>query len=160
MLEKLIPLLGKSIEDEKIKTLFTEWNLPYPKSITCTPNNDSLKGKFEKNGIRLYFGMGSFSRFLKPIPAKRANSYIAQFTMIEFTPKRTDGMPFGVRFDMTADELTAIFGEPKVVDFLGKTTTWRKNYTDKHEVLMRDNVFTDGTTLRSITLTFIFEADM
>lgn len=160
MLEKLIPLLGKSIEDKEIKDLLTEWNVTYPKSITCTANNTNLKDKIEKHCIRLYFGMGGYSPYLKPIPAAREGSFIAQFTMIEFTKKRTDSMPFGVRFDMTPDELTAIFGEPKVVDFMGKTTTWRKNYTDKHEMIVSDNLYSDGSSLRSMTLTFIFEPDI
>jgi hypothetical protein len=160
MLEKLIPLLGKSIEEKEIKDLLAEWNVEYPKSIYCTPNNTNLKGKIEKHCIRLYFGLGGNSRYLKPIPTARENSFIAQFTMIEFTKKRTDLMPFGVRFDMTPDELTAIFGTPKVVDFMGKTTTWRKNYTDKHEMIVCDNLYSDGTSLRSMTLSFVYEPDL
>jgi hypothetical protein len=160
MYDKLIPLLGKSIEDKEIKDLLTAWNIVYPKSIYCTPNNTNLKGKIEKNCIRLYFGMGGNSRYLKPIPTSRANSFIAQFTMIEFTKKRTGDIPFGVRFDMTADDLTAILGTPKVVDFMGKTTTWRKNYSNKHEFIVSDSLFTDGTFLRSMTLSFIYEPDL
>jgi hypothetical protein len=160
MIESLLPLLGKSIEDKEIKDLLTEWNVVYPKSIYCTPNNSNLKEKIEKHCIRLYFGLGGNSRYLKPIPTARANSYIAQFTMIEFTPKRTDSIPLGVRFDMTPDALTAILGAPKVVDFLGKTTTWRKNYTDKHELIVSDSLFADGKSLRSMTLTFIYESDL
>jgi hypothetical protein len=160
MYDNLLPLLGKSIEDKDIKALLEEWNVPYPKSIYCTPNNTNLKGKIEKHCIRLYFGLGGNSRYLKPLPSSRANSFIAQFTMIEFTKKRTDSIPFGVRFDMTADELTAILGAPKVVDFMGKTTTWRKNYTKKHELIVSDSLYADGTSLRSMTLTFIYEPDL
>ncbi len=159
MYDKLIPLLGKSIEDKEIKELLKEWNIVYPKSIHCTPNYTTLKGKIEKHCIRLYFGMGGNSRYLKPIATAREGRFIAQFTMIEFTPKRTDSIPFGVRFDMTPDELTAILGAPKVVNFMGTITTWRKSYTKKHELVVSDTLSTDGTSLRSMTLTFIYEPD-
>ena len=160
MYDKLIPLLGKSIEDKEIKTLLEEWKIEYPKSIYCTPNYPVLKSKIEKHCIRLYFGMGGNSRYLKPITSSRANSYIAQFTMIEFTKKRTDSIPFGVTFAMTPDELTAILGAPKVTDFAGKTTTWRKNYTKKHELIVTDSIFPDGTAVRSMNLTFIYVPDL
>jgi hypothetical protein len=160
MIDQLIPLLGKSIEDKEIKELLTEWNIVYPKSIYCTPNNTNLKGKIEKHCIRLYFGLGGNSRYLKPLPSTREGSFIAQFTMIEFTKKRTDSIPFGVRFDMTPDELTAILGAPKVVNFMGTVTTWRKNYTKKHELVVSDSLSMDGSSLRSMTLTFIYEPNL
>jgi hypothetical protein len=159
MIDKLIPLLGKSIGSEEIKTLLTEWNVTYPKSIYCTPDNPNLKGKIEKHCIRLYFGMGGNSRYLKPIPAKWEGGFIAQFTTIEFTPKRTENIPFGVTFAMSPDELTAILGTPKVADSVQKTTTWRKNYTKKHELVVIDSISPEGTALRSMNLTFIYEPD-
>jgi hypothetical protein len=159
MLEKLIALLGKSIESEEVKKLFMELGLKYPAKTTCTPNHSSVKGKFEKDGVLLYFTMGGNSRYLTPIPAKVKNSYIGIFSVIEFTKKCTIALPFGVKYNTTPEELTAIFGEPKVTDFIGKSTIWRKNYTDKHEFIVNDNVFTDGTKLRSVTLTFNWEAD-
>ena len=100
MYDKLIPLLGKSIEEKEIKELLKEWNVVYPKNIHCTPDYTILKGKIEKHCIRLYFGLGGNSRYLKPLPSGREGRFIAQFTMIEFTPKRTDKIPFDVRFDM------------------------------------------------------------
>jgi hypothetical protein len=160
MYDKLIPLLGKSIEDKEIKTLLEEWKIEYPKSIYCAPDYQNLKGKIEKHCIRLYFGMGGNSRYLKPIASHRANSFIAQFTRIEFTKKRTDSIPFGVNFAMTSDELTAILGSPKVTDVVGKTTTWRKNYTKKHELVVTDSLAPDGTALRSMILTFIYQPDL
>jgi hypothetical protein len=160
MIEKLLPLMGKSIESEEIKNLFAEWRLKYPTKTTCTPNHSTVKGKFEKEGVLLYFTIGEFSRYLKPIPARVKNSYIGIFSMIEFTKKCTLDLPFGVKRTMQPEELTAIFGEPKVTNFLGKTTIWRKNYTDRHEFVVNDSVFPDGTALRSITLTFNFETDL
>ena len=160
MLEKLIPLLGKSIESEEIKILFAELGLKYPIKTTCTPNNSSVKGKFEKDGLLLYFTMGGNSRYLKPIPAKTKNSYIGIFSMIEFTKKCTIDLPFGVTYDTKPEELTAIFGAPKITDIMCKSTIWRKNYGEKHEFMVNDNVFMDGTLYRAITLTFIYEADL
>jgi hypothetical protein len=160
MYDKLLPLLGKSIEDEEIKSLLKEWNIAYPKSINCSANYRTLKGKIEMHCIRLYFGMGGNSRHMKPMPASRANSYIAQFTMIEFTAKRKDGIPFNVRFDMTPEQLTKIMGTPKVTDVIGKSTVWRKNYTTEHELIVSDDLYSDGTSLRSITLTFVYEPEL
>jgi hypothetical protein len=160
MIDQLIPLLGKSIESQEIKDLLKAWNITYPKSIFCTPNHPNLKDKVEKHCIRLYFGLGGNSRYLKPLPTARTGSFIAQFSMIEFTKKRTDTIPFDVTFAMTPDELTAILGTPKVADFVGQTTTWRKNYTKKHELVVCDSLFPDGTTLRTMTLTFIYEPDL
>jgi hypothetical protein len=160
MIEKLIPLLGKSIESEEVKSLFRELGFTYPSKTTCTANNDSIKGKFEKEGIRLYFGRGANSRYAKPILGKAKGSFIGIFHMIEFTKKCKDGvMPLGVKYGMKPEELTDIFDEPKVVNFMGTTTTWRKNVTDKHELIVSDSS-SDGGFLRSITLIFNYEQDL
>jgi hypothetical protein len=159
MIDKLITLLGKSIESEEIKALFADWNAQYPKVITCTADNPSLKGKVERDCVRLYFGKGGNSRYLKPIPAKWEGGYIGQFTLIEFTKKRKGGIPFDVEFSMTAEELTAILGKSVTTEFVGTSTVWRKNYTKKHELIVTDNVFPDGTTLRSMTLGYIYEVE-
>jgi hypothetical protein len=160
MIENLISLLGKSIESDEIKDLLMSWNVAYPTKITCTADSPNLKGKIEKDCIRLYFGRGGNSRYLKPIPTRWKGGFVALFTMIEFTKKRKGGIPFEVEHSMTSEELTAILGEPVVVNFMGKTTTWRKNVTDKHELIVSDTVSTDETSLRSITLSFIYEQDL
>ncbi len=160
MLEKLIPLLGKSIESEEIKSLYKDWNAQYPKRITCTANESNIKGKVEKDCIRLYFGRGGNSRYLKPIPAAWAGGYIGMLYMIEFTKKSRGGIPFDVTHAMTPNELTAILGTPKVVDFMGTTTTWRKNTSNKHELIVSDLLSIDGTLIRGITLSFIYEPDL
>jgi hypothetical protein len=160
MIEKLVPLLGKSIENEQIKDLLESWNVAFPSKITCTADSPGLKGKIEKDCVRLYFGRGGNSRYMKPIPTRFKGGYVAMFTMIEFTKKRKGGIPFEIEHSMTADELTTILGTPKVVEFMGTTTTWRKNYTDKHELIVSDTLSTDGSSLRSITLTFIYEQDL
>ena len=152
--------MGQSIESAEIKNLFAELGLKYPTKTTCTPNNSSVKGKFEHDGLLLYFTMGGNSRYLKPIPARVKNSYIGIFSMIEFTKKCTIALPFGVKFNAKPDELTTIFGTPKVTEFMGKSTIWRKNHTEKHEFMINDNLYNDGSSLRSITLTFNYEADL
>ncbi len=159
MIEKLLPLLGKSIQSEEIKTLFEEWNAVYPRKPYCTPNEPNLKVKVERDCIRLYFRLGGNSRYMKPIPAHWDGGFIAQFTMMEFTKKRKGGIPFDVEFSMTAEELTAILGEPVVTNFVGTTTTWRRNLTDKHEFIVSDTGDGDDI-LRSMTLTFIYEKDL
>jgi hypothetical protein len=160
MLDQLIPLLGMRVDSKEIKDIFTEWNAVFPKRVTCTANEPTIKGKVEKNCVRLYFGRGGNSRYLKPIPASWEGGYFGIFTMIEFTKKRKGDMPFDVEFEMEADELTEILGEPKTVEFMGITTTWRKNITDKHEFIVSDTLSTDGSSLRSMTVSFIYEADL
>lgn len=159
MIEKLLPLLGKSIQSEEIKTLFEEWNAVYPKKPYCTANEPNLKGKVERDCIRLYFGRGGNSRYLKPIPAHWDGGFIAQFTMMEFTKKRKGGIPFGVEYSMTPEELTGILGEPVVVEFMGTITTWRKKLEDKYEFIVSDTAG-NGDVLRSMTLSFIYEKDL
>ncbi len=160
MIENLIPLMGKSIESEEIKTLLKSWNVAYPTKITCTADSPGLKGKIEKDCVRLYFGRGGNSRHLKPIPTRWTGGFVALFTMVEFTKKRKGGIPFDVEHSMTAEELTAILGEPKIVEFMGTMTTWRKNYTEQHELIVSDSLSNDGSSLRSITLAFNYEADL
>jgi hypothetical protein len=53
MLNKLIALLGKSIDSKEIKDLFAEWKVAYPKTTTYTANNDVVKTKMEKDGLLL-----------------------------------------------------------------------------------------------------------
>jgi hypothetical protein len=159
MLEKLIPLLGMSLEKEEIKAIFTAWNAQYPKRITCTANEPNIKGKVEKDCIRLYFGRGGNSRYLKPIPTKWEGGYIGMLTTIEFTKKSRGGIPFDVTFAMTDEELTAILGKPKVVNFVGKTTTWRKNLSKRHELIVTDLESAEGK-IRTINLSFIYEPNL
>jgi hypothetical protein len=161
MYDKILPLLGKNIESDEIKALFTEWNVVFPKNTNCTPNYTNVKVKVEKHCLRLYFGLGGNSRYAKPIPAKREGSFTGQFTMMEFTKKRTDAIPFEIKYNMTPAELTKILGEPKVVNFMGTMTTWRKKYLDKYELVVNDSLgTTDTEPLRSVTLGFIYEPDL
>jgi hypothetical protein len=160
MLEKLIPLLGLRVDNEAIKAIYTSWNAVFPKRISCTANEPNLKGKVEKDCIRLYFGRGGNSRYLKPMPTSWEGGFFGMFYMIEFTKKSRGGIPFGVTHAMSADELTAIMGQPKIVEFMGKITTWRKNTSDKHELIVCQNDNTDGTTARSITLSYIYEPNL
>ena len=158
MLDQLIPLLGMRVDSKEIKDIFTEWNAIFPKRVTCTANEPNIKGKVEKNCIRLHFGRGGGSRYLKPIPTTWKGGNVCIFTAIEFTKKRRSEIPFDLRFDMTADEITAILGEPVVL--VGEASTWRKNITDKHELIVRDSFFKDGTSTRSMTVSFVYEADL
>ena len=160
MLDQLIPLLGMRVDSKEIKDIFTEWNAIFPKRVTCTANEPNIKGKVEKNCVRLYFGRGGNSRYLKPIPASWEGGYFGIFTMIEFTKKRKGDMPFDVEFEMEADELTEILGEPKIVEVVGKTTIWRKNITDKHEFIVNETINVDGSVFRAMTVSFVYEPDL
>jgi hypothetical protein len=97
----------------------------------------------------------------KPIPAKQKGSYVGIFTMIEFTKKFKGEMPFGIKYGMNYAEITEILGAPKVAEFMGKTTTWRKNITDKHEFVVSDSqTGSNPEILRSAYIAFIWEADL
>jgi hypothetical protein len=160
MLEEIYPLLGKSIESDEIKALFTAWNVEYPKKTTCTPNNSRVKTKMMKDDVLLNFTMGGYSKYTIPIPAKTKNSYVGIFTMIEIKKKCKIKLPFDISHASTPDDLTNALGEPKVTNFVGKSTMWRKNITDKHEITVSHDEYTDGTTLHSITINFIFDPEV
>jgi hypothetical protein len=160
MLEKVYKLLGKSIESEEIIALFKEWNIEYPTKTTCTPNNDTVKTKMKKDGLILYFTKGGNSRYLKPIPAKKSNSYIGIFSMIEITDKCKLDLPFGVSHQLNPEELTKILGNPKVTNFMGESTIWRKNFNDKQEIIVNHNLYSDGSKINSISINFNYETDL
>jgi len=156
MLEQIIPLLGMRIDSKEIKDIFTEWNAIFPKRVTCSENEPTIKGKIEKNCMRLHFGRGGNSQYLKPNPTSWEGGYFGIFTTIEFTKKRKGDMPFEVEFEMEADELTEILGEPVVSD---SSTTWRKNITDKHELVVLDSIV-EGLPSRSMKISFVYEPDL
>jgi hypothetical protein len=160
MLENLYNLLGKSIESEEIIALFNEWNIAYPSKTTCTPNNDKVKTKMKKDGLILYFTKGGNSRYLKPIPAKYPNCYIGIFSMIEINDKCKFELPFGVSHQLKPEELTKILGEPKVTNFMGESTIWRKNFNKKYEIVVNHNLYTDGNRINSITINFNYDPDL
>jgi hypothetical protein len=160
MLDKLIPLLGKSLDNQEIKALFAEWGVDLPSKITCTANNDTVKTKMKKDGLILSFGRGANSRYMKPIEAAKKGSYIGLFKMIEVTPTYRGALPFPISTAVNPDELTAAFGTPKVVDFMGKTTTWRKVFQEKYELVASISEYTDGSILKSMYISFIYEPDL
>jgi hypothetical protein len=159
MLTTLIELIGLSIEDPIVIELFKSNSTDYPKKITCTPNNSTLKTKLNIEGLIPCFGIGRYSRYFKPIPARNKGSYIAQFMMIEVTKKYKDELPFGVKYNMTDNELTSILGDPRTIQFMGSTTIWRKNISPKHEIHVDDYTPLEGPKIRTITIQFIFEED-
>jgi hypothetical protein len=160
MLENLFELLGKSIESNEIIALFKEWNVAYPTKTTCTPNNDSVKTKMKKEGVLLYFTRGGNSKYLKPIPAKKSNSYIGLFSMIEITDTCKLTLPFGISHQLNPEALTTILGEPKVTHFMGETTIWRKNFNDKQELVVTHNLYSDGSRINTIAISFNYEPDL
>lgn len=159
MIEKLMPLLGKSLESEEIKELLIDWRVPYPKSITCTDNDPTVKGKIEKDCIRLHFGKGGSTGYLNPIPTRFKGGYVGIFTHFEFTKKRVGGMPFGVEFNMSEAELTKILGKP-FSNSVGDTFTWHKKYSDKYEFIVTDILNTGGSATRSMKFTFVHKPDL
>ncbi len=160
MLENLYKLLGKSIESEEIIALFKEWDVDYPTKITCTPNNDQVKTKMKKDGLILYFSRGGNSKYLKPIPAKTKNSYIGIFSMIEVTDKCKLELPFGVSLAQKPEDFTKILGEPKVSNFMGESTIWRKNFNDKLEIVINHSLSVDGSRIDSTTINFNYDPDL
>jgi hypothetical protein len=160
MINDLLPLLGKSLESAEVKQLFTEWRVPLPKKITCTANNDRVPTKLRKDGIELEFGRGGYSRYKKPIPAARKGSYIGMVNLIVITPRYTGPMPFPVSPSVDPDELTKVFGKPKVVDFMGTTTTWRGTFAKKYELVASAMTSPDGSALKSMYVNYLFEPDL
>ena len=87
MLDQLIPLLGMRVDSKEIKDIFTEWNAIFPKRVTCSESEPMIKGKVERNCVRLHFGRGGNSRYLIPNPTSWEGGYFGIFTTIEFTKK-------------------------------------------------------------------------
>lgn len=114
----------------------------------------------KKDGLILYFSMGGNSKYLKPIAAKTKNSFVGIFSMIEVTNKCKLELPFGVSLALKPDELTKILGEPKVTNFMGESTIWRKNFNDKQEITVCHNLYADGSKIDNITIGFNYETDL
>ena len=106
--------------------------------------------------MRLYFGIAGASPFLTRIPTGWEGGYIAQLVRIEFTPKRTYFIPFDITYAMTAEELTRVLGEPIVTQEDEVTiTTWRRPYTEQHELIVKETVKGEAAPVRAIHLAFV-----
>jgi hypothetical protein len=160
VIDELLPLLGKSLETPEIKTLFTAWNAPFPKKVTCTANNDRVATKLRKDGIELEFGRGGYSRYKKPIPGARKGSFIGMLNLIVVTPDYAGALPFPISPAVQPDELTKVFGKPNVVDFMGMTTTWRGTFAKKYELVASTVASLDGTTLKTMYVNYLWEPDL
>jgi hypothetical protein len=162
MIEKLEKLIGKSIESNEVKSLFEEWGVPYPKKTTSTANNSSLGDcKMKIDGYSLHFHIGFNSKYAKPIPAKRKGSYIGLFREIIFTPAYKGVLPFGLQVSMSVAEITQILGQPKTTSFMNlETTTWRKPYKDKFEVLAYDTELSNGKLIREMRISLAWDNDL
>lgn len=114
----------------------------------------------KKGGLILYFSRGGNSKYLKPIPAKTKNSYVGIFSMIEITGKCKLELPFGILHQLKPEELTKILGEPKVTNFMGESTIWRKNFNEKLEIVINHNLSVDGSRIDSTTINFNYDPDL
>lgn len=156
MVDQLIALMGHSIESEEVKKLLVDWNVIYPRKVFCTAENPILKDKIEKHCVRLYFGIAGESPFLTRIPTGWEGGFIAQLVRIEFTPKRTYFIPFDITYAMTQEELTRALGEPIVTQEDEVTiTTWRRPYTEQHELIVKETVKGEAAPVRAIHLAFV-----
>lgn len=138
MLEKLLRLLGTSVDTQEIKDLYAAFGAKYPTKITGNANTSMLKGSVKKDGIELHFGITANGKYLKPKKTDKEGTYIAMFLMIQILDKYKGELPHGIKFDMTADELTKILGKPREDNFMGKSFYWKKNISDKHEIKVED----------------------
>jgi hypothetical protein len=160
MLEKLLNLLGTSVDTQEIKDLYAEFGAKYPTKITGNADTSMLKGRVKKDGIELHFGVtSSGSKYLKPKKTEKEGTFIAMFLMIQILKNYKGDIPHGIKFNMTADELTKILGKPKEVNFMGKSFIWKKNISDKHEIKIDDSRGMDENEpyTRSIMLQYIWE---
>ncbi|MDZ7879652.1 MAG: hypothetical protein U5L45_18385 [Saprospiraceae bacterium] len=146
MINELVPLIGKRLDSDEIRAIFTAWNVPIPKKTACTANNSSMGDcKLRKDGLSLQFGMGGHGELVKPIQIDKKGSRFEGICIFVCAQKGYEGaFPFDISIEMTAEELTKILGEPKEDDFMGiYTRTWRKDFEGDYEVLYIENIF-DG----------------
>jgi hypothetical protein len=141
MIEKLISLIGKRIDSDEVKALFTEWDIAFPKKITCTANNSSLGNcKLKKDGVSIEFGKGGNGKLLKPVPGGK-NNYIGLAIFINADKSYKDDFPFDLKYGTEEIELTKILGQPKETSFMNIVTKiWRKEYKLDYEVLVTINM--------------------
>jgi hypothetical protein len=137
MIDKLIPLIGKRIDSEDVKSLFNEWKIVFPKKITCTPNNSSMGNcKLKKDGLSIEFGLGGHGKLLKPVPKTKLN-YIGLVLFIEIDEKYAGLLPFDINYNTSEAELTKVLGTPKETNFMNVLSKiWRKEYKEDYEVLV------------------------
>jgi hypothetical protein len=159
MLEKLLSLLGTSVDTQKIKDLYAEFGATYPTKITGNADTSMLKGRVKKDGIELHFGVTANGKYLKPKKTEKEGTYTAMFLMIQILDKYKGDIPHGIKFDMKAEDLTKILGAPREDNFMGKSFYWKKNITDKHEIRVEDSRGMDESEpfARQIFLQFIWE---
>jgi hypothetical protein len=161
MLEKLLSLLGTSVDTQEIKDLYAEFGAKYPTKITGNSDTTMLKGRVKKDGIELHFGATKNGKYLNPKPTKTAGTYIALFVMIQILEKYKGELPHGIKFNTSADELTKILGKPNELNFMGKSFIWKKNISDKHEIRVEDarGMNEAEPFVRQIFLQFIWESE-
>lgn len=159
MIDKLLNLLGKSVDTQEIIDLYAEFGVKYPTKITGNSNTSMLKGSVKKDGIELHFGVTKNGKYLNPKPTKTAGTYIAVFVMIQILKEYKDEIPNGIKYNMPHDELTKILGKPKELNFMGKSIIWKKNISDKHEIKIDDSRGMDEAEpfTRTIMLQYIWE---
>lgn len=159
MLEKLLSLLGKSVDTQEIKDLYAEFGAKYPTKITGNADTSMLKGRVKKDGIELHFGVCDNGKYLNPKPTKTRGTYIALFVMIQILKDYKGEIPHGIKYNMSADELTKILGKPKEINFMGKSFIWKKNISDKHEIKIDDSRGMDEMEAftRTIMLQYIWK---
>ncbi len=161
MLEKLLNLLGTSVDTQEIKDLYAEFSAKYPTKITGNADTSMLKGRVKKDGIELHFGVCDNGQYLNPKKTGREGTYIALFVMIQILKEYKGEIPHGIKYNMSADELTKILGQPKEVNFMGKSFIWKKDISDKHEMKIDDSRGMDEKEAftRTIILQYIWEEE-
>ncbi len=159
MIHKLLPHLGKRIDNEDVKAVFADWNVPFPRTITCSADRPTINQKVEKNCLRLHFDQGGNSRYMKPIPTEWEGGHICLFSSIEITNKRKRDVPFDLRFDMTHEEISEIMGESTTTEFVNKITTWRKKYEDKFELVLTETLNAENITDRKMYISYVYEPE-
>jgi hypothetical protein len=152
MIEKLISLIGQRIDSAEVKELFAEWDVAFPKKITCTPNNSSLGNcKLKKDGLSMEFGLGGHGKLVKPVPNSKIN-YVGLALFVNIDKKYQGEFPYGVTLEMAAADLNKILGKPQQTEFMNvTTTTWRKEYKEDYEVLLYEDMI-DGKPVRGLRI--------
>jgi hypothetical protein len=161
MLEKLLNLLGTSVDTQEIKDLYAEFGAKYPTKITGNADTTMLKGRVKKDGIELHFGATRNGKYLKPKETAKKGTYIAVFVMIQILKDYKGEIPHGIKFNMKTEDLTKILGAPREDNFMGKSFYWKKEISDKHEIRVEDCRGMDENEpfVRQIFLQFIWEND-
>jgi hypothetical protein len=107
---KLVSLIGRRADDPELSDFVTNTlGQKVPGSMTDTGSSKNVSAK--KHGLEMVFNH-DIKNEKYPLLPKSKSSYVPYLTLAWLNKKWSEPLPFGLEFDLSAEELTARLGEP------------------------------------------------